>query len=273
MAGVAAAVAAGVPRAYLTGDSERLKAALVDASLVDRVEIVAAPDAAAAVDIAAELVRDGSARYVVKGSLSTGTLLKGLMSRQKLGTGGLAGHVYLIEAPAYDRRAVFTTDAGVNIGPDLATKAQLVRNVAGVFAALGLGTPRIAALSAAEHIRADLASGVHAALLTAMARRGQLGDIALDGPMSIDAALSVRAARMKGIGGDVAGQADVLLAPDLDAANMVSKALIGETGQAMGVIVGLRAPIALPSRGDSVQTRANSIRLASYLSLAVAPAV
>jgi phosphotransacetylase len=98
-----------------------------------------------------------------------------------------------------------------------------------------------------------------------MARRGQLGDVEVDGPLSLDAALSVEAAGNKSLGGLVAGHADILLAPNIDAANMASKAIIGATGRAMGVVLGARVPIALPSRGDSLQTRVDSLLLASYL--------
>jgi phosphotransacetylase len=156
-------------------------------------------------------------------------------------------------------------DAGVNIAPDLAAKAAIIRNSVDALRALGAHRPRLAVLSAVEVVKHGLASSVDAALLTQMARRGQLGDVDVDGPLSIDAALSMDAARDKSLTGTVPGQADVLIAPSLDAANMTSKAIIGTTGRAMGVVLGAKVPVALPSRGDSLQTRIHSLLLAAYL--------
>ncbi|WP_344316412.1 phosphate acyltransferase, partial [Acrocarpospora pleiomorpha] len=214
---------------------------------------------------AAARVAAGDADYVVKGSIASADLLKGLLGRDRLGTGRVASHLYIIEAPAYAGRTIAFADSGVNIAPDLATKADIIRNSAEALRALGVSRPRLAVLSAVELVKPGLLSSVDAALLTVMAHRGQLGDVIVDGPLSIDAALSVEAARSKSLAGAVPGRADILLAPDIDAANMTSKAIIGATGRAMGVVLGARAPISLPSRGDSLQTRVHSLLLASYL--------
>jgi phosphotransacetylase len=250
----------------LVGDKARIEEQL-DVSTLDagRVQVVHADSSAAAASEAAARVAGGEADYVVKGSIASADLLKGLLGRERLGPGRVASHLYVIEAPAYDGKTVAFADAGVNIAPDLATKADIVRNSAEALRALGTDRPRLAVLSAVELVKPGLPSSVDAALLTVMARRGQLGDVEVDGPLSLDAALSVEAAGNKSLGGLVAGHADILLAPDIDAANMASKAIIGATGRAMGVVLGARVPIALPSRGDSLQTRVDSLLLASYL--------
>ncbi|MGK5114621.1 phosphate acyltransferase [Geodermatophilus sp. CPCC 205506] len=250
----------------LVGDKARIEEQL-DVSTLDagRVQVVHADSSAAAASEAAARVAGGEADYVVKGSIASADLLKGLLGRERLGTGRVASHLYVIEAPAYAGKTVAFADAGVNITPDLATKADIVRNSAEALRALGTGRPRLAVLSAVELVKPGLPSSVDAALLTVMARRGQLGDVEVDGPLSLDAALSVEAAGNKSLGGLVAGHADILLAPNIDAANMASKAIIGATGRAMGVVLGARVPIALPSRGDSLQTRVDSLLLASYL--------
>jgi phosphotransacetylase len=251
----------------LVGDKARIEDQLHSSTLSRRtVHVVHTDSPAAAAAEAANVVAKGDADYVVKGSIATADLLKGILPRERLGTGRVASHLYIIEAPAYEGRTVAFADAGVNITPDLGTKADIIRNSVDALRALGMHRPRLAVLSAVEIVKSSLASSVDAALLTQMARRGQLGDVEVDGPLSIDAALSPEAARGKSLTGAVAGQADILLAPSLDAANMTSKAIIGTTGRAMGVVLGARVPVALPSRGDSLQTRVHSLLLAAYLS-------
>jgi phosphotransacetylase len=263
------------PQIYLTGDSDTLTP-LVRSSGLDpsRIEIVHCATDAEAVTAAARLVMGGQADFVVKGSVTTAELLKGLLGKDRLGIGRVASHLYVIEAPAYANQTIAFADAGVNIRPDLTVKADIIKNSADALSRLGVVVPRIAVLSAVEHVKASVASSLDAALLTQMGRRGQLGNVEVDGPISIDAALSPAAAAAKSLRGPVAGNADLIVAPDIDAANMTSKALIGTVGRAMGVVLGARVPIALPSRGDSMQTRSDSLMLASYLSgHAVAAAV
>lgn len=256
--------------ALLVGDAQRIRALMAHlATPPAAFEIRDAPDSASAVAAAVEAVKTGSADFLVKGSIPTAALLRGMLGRDCLGTGRVASHLYVIEAPAYRNRVVALTDAGVNIAPDLATKADIVRNAIDALARLGVARTRTAALSAVELVKEELPSATDAALLTMMGMRGQLGTLDIDGPLSIDAAMLPAAARDKALSGAVAGHADLLVAPAIDAANMVSKALIGETGRAMGVVVGAKVPVALPSRGDSVRTRRLSLRLASYLAPAM----
>ncbi|AXY49276.1 phosphate acyltransferase [Rhodococcus ruber] len=263
---VSKAFDSGAPQIYVTGDAAILEPLLRNSALdPNRVEIVHAPATADAVTEAARLVAEGAASFVVKGSVTSADLLKGLLGRARLGTGSVASHLYVIEAPAYGGRTVAFSDAGVNIEPDLQTKTHIVRNSVSAMHALGVDAPRIAVLSAMEYVKPTVPSSMDAALLAQMSRRGQLGDVILDGPLSIDAALSISAAAAKSLTGPVAGHADLLLAPNIDAANMTSKALIGTHGRAMAVVLGAKAPIALPSRGDSLETRTHSLLLAAYL--------
>lgn len=255
-----------LPRVLLIGDKRRIDAVLDHVELGrSDIEIIDAAEPHLAAVRAAEAVLDGDADYVVKGSLGTADLLKGLLGRDRLGVGRVASHLYLIDAPAYPGRTIAFADAGVNIAPNLATKADIVRNSAEALARLGVAQPLVAALSAVELVKTGVPSSLDAALLVAMSQRGQLGPALVDGPLSIDAALSEAAAAAKALGGDVAGRADLLIAPDIDAANMTSKALIGMGGRAMGVVLGCRVPVSLPSRGDSRTTRADSLSLASHL--------
>ncbi|KQW45235.1 hypothetical protein ASC77_19565 [Nocardioides sp. Root1257] len=250
----------------MVGDEERISALLRQLRApTESFEVRHASDSAVAVRIAVEEVQAGRAEFVVKGSIPTAALLRGMLGRERLGTGRVASHLYVIEAPAYRNRVLALTDAGVNIAPDLTTKADIVRNAVDALAMLGITRARTAVLSAVEMVKQELSSATDAALLTVMGQRGQLGTLDIDGPLSIDAALLAAAARDKALSGEVAGNADLLVAPAIDAANMVGKALIGETGRAMGVVVGARVPVALPSRGDSLWTRRLSLRLASYL--------
>lgn len=258
---------ASSPQIYLTGDSDALRP-LVRSSGLDpaRIEIVHCETNAEAVTAAFRLIAAGQAEFVVKGSVTTAELLKGLLGKDRLGVGRVASHLYVIEAPAYAGQTIAFTDAGVNIAPDVGVKADIIMNSAEALVRLGVARPRVAVLSAVEHVKASVASSLDGALLTQMGRRGQLGNVEVDGPISIDAALSPAAAQAKSLSGPVPGHADLVVAPNIDAANMASKALIGAVGRAMGVVLGARVPIALPSRGDSVQTRSDSLMLASYLS-------
>ncbi|MBR9911403.1 MAG: phosphate acetyltransferase [Gammaproteobacteria bacterium] len=206
--------------------------------------------------------RPGS--IIIKGKLSSSTLLKAVLK----GSGGkrVASHVYIIDSKAFPGRAILTTDAGVNIKPDVGTKAKIVDNALSVAHAVGYQQPKVAILSAVETINSHMQGTLDASSLCAMAAEGRFGDAVLAGPMALDAALLQRSATIKGMSGPVAGSADILVLDDIEAGNSTSKALIGEFGDAMGVIVGAGVPVAFPSRGDSETTRYHSLLLAAYLS-------
>lgn len=205
-----------------------------------------------------------SGTTIIKGNISSSVLLKAVLK----GSGGkrVASHLYIINSMAFPKRAILVTDAGVNIAPDLNTKVQILENAVFVARAVGYEKPRVALLSATETVNPVMQSTIDASAITVMNTRGSLKRADIDGPMALDAALLDSSARTKGLSGPVAGQADILMLDDIESANSTSKALIGENGDAMGVIMGAGTPVAFPSRGDSELTRYNSLLLAVFLS-------
>jgi phosphate acetyltransferase len=168
-----------------------------------------------------------------------------------------------MDVPTYGE-LLFITDAAINIFPDLTTKADIVQNAIDLFIALGLGTPRVAILSAVEQVNAKIPSTIDAAALCKMADRGQITGGLLDGPLALDNAISPEAASIKGIHSEVAGRANVLVVPDLEAGNMLAKNLTFLSGaDAAGIVLGAKVPIILTSRADSIRTRLASCAVAS----------
>ena len=206
----------------------------------------------------------GSGNLVVKGNISSSALLKAVLK----GGGGkaVASHAYIIKSPSFPDRTILVADAGVNIQPDLKTKIEILHNTLTIARKVGIEVPRVAILSAVESINPSMQSTIDAASLMVMAARRNFGNAQVDGPMAIDAAMMPASAATKNLHGEVAGQANVLLLDDIEAANSTAKALIGAVGQAMGVIVGAGKVVAFPSRGDSEETRYHSLLLAAFLS-------
>lgn len=224
------------------------------------------PDGAAAAR-AVEMVHQGAADVVMKGNLHTDTFMHALLDAGaglRL-PGRRVSHLFLLQIPGHDR-LIGITDAAINIVPDLAAKAQILQNAIEVFHAIGIAEPRVAVLSAVETVTASIGSSLDAAALTLMARRGQIGGAVVDGPLALDNAISGRAAAEKGIVSEVAGRADILLVPDLVTGNVLAKALeyLGRA-EAAGVALGLKAPVVLTSRADTITARLASISLASLL--------
>jgi phosphate acetyltransferase len=171
-------------------------------------------------------------------------------------------HVFIMDVPSHPD-TLFITDAAINISPDLDTKRDIVQNAIDLFTQVGLGTPRVAILSAVETVTSKIPSTIEAAALCKMAERGQITGGALDGPLAFDIAIDPEAAKIKGIGGEVAGRAQILLVPDLEAGNMLAKNLTFMAGaDAAGIVLGARVPIVLTSRADSVRTRMASCAVA-----------
>lgn len=221
---------------------------------------------ALSLDAVASLAADEAGKgccVVVKGNISSSTLLRAILKGG--GPGALANHVYIINSKAFPNKAVLVSDAGVNIHPDLNAKAKIIGNTVRVAQAVGLAEPKVALLSAVETINTAMPCTIDAAALKVMGERGVFGTALIDGPMALDAAMLPRAAQTKGLRGDVAGNADVLILDDIEAGNSTAKALIGADGDAMGVIVGANTVVAFPSRGDSPRTRIQSLMLAAFL--------
>ena len=227
-------------------------------------EIVDAPHSQAAAEKAVELVRTGKAELLMKGSLHTDELLAEVVKRETgIRTGRRISHVFVMDVPGHPH-TLFITDAAVNIAPDLDAKRDIIQNAIDLFAGLGLGVPKVAVLSAVETVTTSIPSTIEAAALCKMSDRGQIIGGELDGPLAFDNAISPEAARIKGIKSPVAGQAQILVVPDLEAGNMLAKNLsFLSRADAAGIVLGARVPIILTSRADNVMTRMASCAVAT----------
>jgi len=265
LAGALLAAREGLIEPLLVGAPARIAAAAEAAGEdLGGVEIVAAEDPVAAARRAVALVREGRAEALMKGRLHTDDLLRAALDRAEgLRAGRRLTHVFVMDVPGLDH-LLLVTDAAINIAPDLAAKVDIVQNAIDLAISLGIEAPKAGVLSAVETVNPGLPSSVDAALLSKMAERGQIRGGAVDGPLAMDNAVSVAAARAKGIGGDVAGRAEILVAPDLDAGNMLAKQLAYLAhARAAGVVLGARCPIILTSRADDAQARLASAAVAA----------
>jgi phosphate acetyltransferase len=248
----------------LVGPQEKIRAtALMYGLDLDGVEIVDVQHSHAAAEKAVELVRAGRAEVLMKGSLHSDELLSAVTKRETgLRTERRISHVFVIDVPDHPR-TLFITDAAVNIMPNLMAKRDIVQNAIDLFVGLGFGTPKVGILSAVETISVDIPSTIDAAALCKMVDRGQITGGVLDGPLAFDNAVSPDAARIKGIKSEVAGRADILVAPNLESGNMLAKNLTFlAKADAAGVVLGARAPIILTSRADNVRARMASCAVA-----------
>jgi phosphate butyryltransferase len=252
----------------LCGNAEKIKAiagaAALDISPFEIVNCASAPESIAA---AVSLVRESSAGVLMKGLVQTADLLRAVLDKENgLRGGGFLSHVSILDSPILKRRFILT-DAGMVMYPDLKMKAELIRNA--VLAARGLGfqTPRVAVITAVEVVNPEMPATLDAAALTAMNRRGQLTGCIVDGPLALDLALSEESARHKGVVSDVAGRADILLMPNIDAGNATLKAFTnGGNCLFGGLIMGAKAPIVVNSRSDHDSSKLFSIQCAKAVS-------
>ena len=228
------------------------------------IEMIEAVGAVAAAQAAVDLVNAGRAQAIMKGHLHTDTLLQPMLDKERgLRIGRRFTHVFVMDVPGL-AHPLLVTDAAINIAPDLAVKVDIVQNAIDLAIALGIAVPRVAVLSAVETVNPAIPSSMDAALLSKMAERGQIKGGAVDGPLAMDNAVNLTAARGKGLRGAVAGRADVLVVPDLDAGNMLAKLLVYLAhAEAAGVVMGAKVPIILSSRSDSAMARLASAAVAS----------
>ena len=257
----------GLIKLILVGPKEKIQNVAKSSSLsLDEVEIIDVPHSQAAAEKAVALVRSGKAELLMKGSLHTDELLAEVVKRETgLRTGRRISHVFVMDVPGHPH-TLFVTDAAVNIAPDLAGKHDIIQNAIDLHVGLGLGTPKVAILSAVETVTSNIPSTIEAAALCKMADRGQITGGLVDGPLAFDNAISPEAARIKGIKSAVAGQAQILVVPDLEAGNMLAKNLsFLSRADAAGVVLGARVPIILTSRADNVRTRMASCAVAMLL--------
>ena len=248
------------PRAKILAAAERAKAD------ISRFTLIPTPHSHAAAAHAVALARAGEAQLIMKGSLHTDELMHEVLAQDTgLRTARRVSHVYVMEASSYPK-PLLITDAAINIAPDLEDKRDIVQNAIDLAHVLGIATPKVAILSAVETVTSRIPSTLDAAALCKMADRGQITGALLDGPLALDNAISPEAAADKGIVSDVAGQADILVAPDLMAGNILAKQFTFLGGaHAAGVVLGARVPIILTSRADSEAARVTSCALAVLL--------
>jgi len=254
----------GMIEPVLIGPRRKIQATAEAAGLsLDGLAIEDAPHSHAAAERAVELVRAGSAQAIMKGSLHTDEVM-GAIVRDEFGlkTERRISHVFVIDAPLYPK-LILVSDAAVNIAPDLLAKRDIAQNAIDLARAIGVERPKVAILSAVETVTPKIPSTLEAAALCKMADRGQIAGGVLDGPLAFDNAISRDAAAAKGIVSDVAGEADVLIAPDLEAGNILAKQLVFLAGaEDAGLVLGARCPVIVTSRADSPAARIASVALA-----------
>ncbi len=230
---------------------------------IARFDLVDAADSEDAAAVGVRLIREGKGELLMKGSLHTDELMRAVTATATgLRTARRISHVFIMDVPTYSE-PLFITDAAVNIFPDLDAKRDIVQNAIDLHTGVGLGQPRVAILSAVETVTSKIPSTIDAAALCKMAERGQITDGILEGPLAFDNAIDLEAARIKGIKSPVAGRAQILVVPDLEAGNMLAKNLsFLAQADAAGLVLGARVPIVLTSRADSVRTRMASCAVA-----------
>jgi phosphate acetyltransferase len=269
--GAADAAEAGIIKPTLVGPAAKIKAAASKHNIdISGFELVDAPHSEAAAATAVELILAGRGEMLMKGSLHTDELMRSVTAK----VGGLRtqrriSHVFVMDVPAYSE-TIFITDAAINIFPDLDGKRDIVQNAIDLYNQAGFGTsPRVAILSAVETVTPKIPSTIEAAALCKMADRGQITGGLLDGPLAFDNAVDQEAARIKGIKSEVAGRAQILVVPDLEAGNMLAKNLTYfAKADGAGIVLGARVPIVLTSRADSPRARMASCAVATLYAAA-----
>ena len=267
---VAEAKGRGVVSPILFGDRKKMEKIASELSIdLSSFNMVEEPDDARAAELAVRAVSSGEADPLMKGNVKTATLLKAVLNKEwGLRSGSLLSHVFLFQIPKMGK--VFCmTDGGMSMYPDLKAKQGIIENAVDCYHRLGIDCPKVAVLAAVEVVNPDMPCTMDAAALTQMNRRGQIKGCIVDGPLALDNAVSEESAKHKGIVSDVAGHADILVVPDIEAGNFLGKVMLYMTGgRGAGVIVGARKPIVLTSRFDNAETKLLSIALGAVLAKA-----
>ena len=265
--GTLEAAALGLLAPILVGPRGKIQAVAKQSGIdISRYELVDSIHSQAAADAAVRLVREGKAEMLMKGSLHTDELMSAVVARDTgLRTARRISHCFVMDVPTLEQ-AIIITDAAVNIFPTLEDKVHIVQNAIDLAHALGKPQPKVAILSAMETVNPKVQSTIEAAALCKMAERGQITGGILDGPLALDNAINLNAAKIKKIESPVAGRADILVVPDLEAGNMLAKSLsFLADADAAGIVLGARVPIILTSRADSVMTRLASCAVAALV--------
>ncbi len=265
--GAVEAAQMGILEPILVGPKARIAALAAQFGLdISALQVIDAPHSEGSAELAVRLAREGKAEILMKGSLHTDELMAAVVKRETgLRTNRRVSHCFIMDVPSIDR-VLIITDAAVNIFPTLEDKVHITQNAIDMARALGMDTPKVAILSAMETVNPKVASTVEAAALCKMADRGQITGALLDGPLALDNAIDLGAAKIKKIASPVGGQADILVVPDLEAGNMLAKSLTFlADADAAGIVLGARVPIILTSRADSQITRLASCAVASLV--------
>jgi phosphate butyryltransferase len=271
LAAVSAAADIGLAEFLLMGNRQEITRLLREGfpGLLEggTVTIIDCETKESAAEHAVKAVQSKEAGVLMKGNIPTAIFLKAVLNKEYgLRTGKVLSHVAAFEVPRY-HKLIFVTDAAMNITPTLEEKAQIISNAVSVARSLGMAVPRVAPLAAVETVNPAMQATLDGAALTQMNRRGQLLNCVVDGPLALDNAISALAAEHKGIGGEVAGEADILLVPNIESGNILYKSLVYFAGAKVGaVIAGAAAPIVLTSRADSAESKLYSLALALSVS-------
>jgi phosphate acetyltransferase len=264
LAGPIEAAEKGLIKPILVGPAAKIRALAKEHRLkLGDIEIVDTPHSHESAAQAVQLVREGKAELLMKGSLHTDELLGAVIARETgLRTARRMSHVFLMDVPTY-HKPIIITDAAINIAPTLEDKVDICQNAIDIAHVMGVKKPKVAILAAVETVTSKMPATIDAAALCKMADRKQITGGLLDGPLAFDNAISKEAARIKGIDSEVAGDPDILLVPDLEAGNMVAKLLsFLAKADSAGLLLGARVPVILTSRADSVRSRIASCAVA-----------
>lgn len=250
----------------LIGKAREIEAIIAKAGINFTGKIVDQPDHAAAAAKAVELVKTGKAQNLMKGLLHSSVFLKAILNKETgLNKGRLISQVSVFERPR-GRSLQFLTDCAINVAPDLQGKKEIVENAVELARALGFEKPKVALLAAVEVINPDMQATLDAAALSKMAQRGQIKNALVDGPLAFDNAVNRDAARHKGIEGPVAGAADILVAPNIEVGNALTKALtFWARKRVAAAMMGVGTPVIFTSRSESIENKILTVALAAYL--------
>jgi phosphate butyryltransferase len=258
----------GITDAILVGDKEKILEISDRIGLdVLKFEIIKENDVQKAARVAVDLASSGEANILMKGNIMTGEFLKVVLDKGSgLRTNRVLSHVSVFDLPTY-HKLIYLTDAALNIQPDLARKVDIIQNAVDVSRALGIEVPKVAILAAIETVNPDMQCTLDAAALSKMVDRGQIKNCIVDGPLALDNAINLEAAQHKGIKSPVAGDADILVVPDIEAGNIFHKSLVFlGRAKSCAVITGAKVPLVVTSRAEDYMAKLNSIALASIVS-------
>ncbi|WP_207062568.1 bifunctional enoyl-CoA hydratase/phosphate acetyltransferase [Motiliproteus sp. SC1-56] len=263
--GAAEAAQQNIIEPVLVGPADKIRAAADEGDIdISAFEVVDVPHSHAAAEKAVDLARQCEVDILMKGGLATAEMLSAVVHKTKgVRTERRLSHMFMLDVPNY-HKPLMITDAAINIAPDLNIKKDIVQNAIYFAHAIGIAEPKVAVLAAVEKVKSNMVSTIDAAALCKMADRGQITGGIIDGPLAFDNAISLEAARDKHINSPVSGEADILLAPDLESANMIAKQLIYLAGaKSAGIVLGARVPIVLTSRAEKTLGRLASCALAA----------